>query len=563
MEKIFLRFVKFISPVLQKTGVDTTQLYEILKVKLMMDERRPKAMFAARKNMQNNTKVQSPWLITFFTVLMGLFIGLVLFLNQMPFVGQTLYFLIFMTLMSITLISDFTTVLIDTRDQFIILPRPVNDRTVAVSRILHISFYVLRLALLQGIAGMVMVGFIDGIAAVPLLFIQILLATFMSIFFVNIIYLLLMRSVSPQRFKDIISYFQIGFSVLIFGTYYLLPRLINISVLEKISLITHWWSWLLPPVWIAALNELLIHGARAGFITVPLAVLGVLTPIIGLWLVAKVLAPGFNRRLAIIATSDGNGTSTQKVKKVEKTSLFDKIANIVAPDPVENAGFKITLKLAARSRDFKLKVYPAFAYVPIYFLYFVLNGKGSIADKLDKLQNGHSYIFLPYLCTFILTNILMNVSMSDKYKSAWVYYALPVDQPGKILSGMYKAIIVGFFLPYCFVIAIPIVLVWGPQTINDIILAVLIGIIYGMLMALFTVKGLPFSKPVIAKQGGGRFISTMLIMIFIAGVGFGHYLISRWEIVVWILIVPFLIINLVMFHYYKKQTWENIEMADM
>jgi ABC-2 type transport system permease protein len=562
MEKIFLRFVTLISPALQKTGVDATQLYEILKVKLMMDERRPKAMFAARKTVQNNTKVQSPLLVTFFSILMGVFIGMFLFLDKMPYVGQTLYFLIFMTLMSITLISDFTTVLIDTRDQFIILPRPVNDRTVAVSRIMHISFYVLRLALLQGIGGLIMVGFIDGIVAVPLLFIQILLATFMSIFFVNIIYLLLMKSVSPQRFKDIISYFQIGFSVLIFGTYYLLPKLINISVLENISLITHWWSWVLPPVWIATLNELIIHGARAGLITIPLAVLGIITPVIGLWLVAKVLAPGFNRRLAIIATSDGNSSSSTKIKKTETSSFIDKIAHIVAPDPIENAGFKITWKLAARSRDFKLKVYPAFAYVPIYFLYFVLNGKGDLSERLYKLQHGHNYIFLPYLCTFILTNILMNVSMSDKYKSAWVYYALPVDQPGKILSGMYKAIIVGFFLPYCFIISIPIVLVWGPQAINDIILAVLIGIIYGMLMALFMVKGLPFSKPVIAKQGGGRFITSLFILAFVGAIGFGHYFLARWEIVIWILIVPFLIINLIMFHYYKKQSWENIEMAD-
>src|ERR1700712_4454030 len=102
----------------------------------------------------------------------------------MPYVGQTYYFIVFMVFMAITLISDFTTVLIDTRDQFILLPRPVNDRTIAVSRILHISIYVLRLALLQGLAGMVMIGFIDGPLAVPLFFVQILEATFLSIFMV-------------------------------------------------------------------------------------------------------------------------------------------------------------------------------------------------------------------------------------------------------------------------------------------------------------------------------------------------------------------------------------------
>jgi hypothetical protein len=563
MDKIFLRFVSFFYPILARTGVDTDQLNEILRVKLLMDNRRPKAMFAARKNAKNGGQ-QSPWMVSFFTILMGIFIGLVLFLNDMPYVGETYYFIIFMVLMSLTLISDFTTVLIDTRDQFILLPRPVNDRTIAVSRILHISIYVLRLALLQGLPALVMVGFIDGVLAVPIFFIQILEATFLSIFMVNIIYLLLMKSVSPQRFKDIISYFQIGFSVLIFATYYLLPRLINVSVLGKIDLLVHWWAYLLPPVWIAALNELLIHSSRSGVITSALAIIGLTLPVTGLWFVAKVLAPGFNRRLSVIATSDGNSNAPATVKKAGKFNLIEKLSNLIAPDPVENAGFRITWKLAARTREFKMKVYPTFAYVPIYFLYFALNGKGnSISDRLDKLEAGHTYVFLIYLSTFIMSSILMNISMSEKYKSAWVYYAMPIGEPGKILSGMYKAIVTLYFFPYCLVLSIGIVAVWGPQAINDILLAFLVSLIYGMLMALFMVKGLPFSKPIIAKQGGGKVITSLMVMAFMGGIGFGHYFIMRWEMVIWISIVPALLINLIMFRYYKKQTWDNIELAEV
>src|SRR6185503_6053763 len=133
--------------------------------------------------------------------------------------------------------------------------------------ILHISIYVLRLALLLGLPGMVMIGFIDGVLAVPLFFVQVLEATFLCIFGVNILYLLLMQSVSPQKFKDIISYFQVGFSVLIFAVYYLLPRMIDMSVLEHIHITGYWWSWCLPPVWIAALNELLIRHNSQGILT--------------------------------------------------------------------------------------------------------------------------------------------------------------------------------------------------------------------------------------------------------------------------------------------------------
>jgi len=562
MDKIFLRFVALLYPLLAKTGVDTNQLNEILKVKLLMDNRRPKAMFAVKKGAKNNGQ-QSPWLIGFFQLLMGFFIGLVLLLNNMPYVGQTYYFLIFMVLMALTLISDFTTVLVDTRDQFILLPRPVNDRTIAVSRILHISIYVLRLALLQGLPAMIIIWYLDGPLAVPIFFVQLLEATFLSIFMVNIVYLLLMRSVSPQRFKDVISYFQIGFSVLIFAAYYLLPRLINVSVLGNIDLLTHWWAYLLPPVWIAAMNELLIHASRSNYITSLLAIIGFTLPLAGLWLVAKVLAPGFNRRLAVIATSDGNNNTTGKIKKAGRFNFIEKISDLLAPDPVENAGFRITWKLAARTREFKMKVYPSFAYVPIYFLYFALNGKGdSLSDRWDKLQSGHTYVFLIYLCTFILSAMLMHISMSEKYKSAWVYYALPIGEPGKILSGMYKAIITLYFLPYCLLLSIGIVAVWGPGAINDVILAFLISLIYGILMALFMVKGLPFSNPVVVKQGGGKMITSLLIMAFIGAIAFGHYMIARWETLVWIAIIPVLLANWLMFRSYKKRTWEDVELAE-
>ena len=560
MDKIYLRFVRLLNPVLSKAGVDTDQLYEILRIKLMIDQRRPRTMFAQRQN--NKKKVRSPWLVSFFTVLMGVFFGLTLFLNAMPYVAQTIYFSVFMVLMSLTLISDFTTVLIDTRDQFIILPRPVNDRTIAVSRILHISIYVLRLALLQGLPGLVMIGFIDGIAAVPIFFIQILEVTFMSIFLVNIVYLVLMKFVSPQKFKDIINYIQIAFSILIFGSYYLLPRLINVTLLEHISILSHWYSYILPPVWIAAFNELLFHHERANMITSLLAITGLVVPLIGLWLVAKVLAPGFNRRLSIIATSDGSAGTPAIVKTERKSGLMDKVADLVAPDPVENAGFRITWKLATRSREFKMKVYPAFGYIPIYFLYFTLNGKGqSLAERWENLKAGHNYIVLAYLCTFLLMAALSNVAMSDKYKSA-VYYTTPIGEPGKILSGMYKAILVIFYIPYCLFWGAIIVGIWGPAAINDVLLAMLIGIIYGILMALFMIKGLPFSKPVLIKQSGGRVFTTLMTMIFLVGIGVGHYFLMRWETVIWIAIIPIFFIVWIMLYYYKKTTWEGLEMAD-
>ena len=128
---------------------------------------------------------------------------------------------------------------------------------------------------------------------------------------------------------------------------------------------------------------------------------------------------------------------------------------------------------------------------------------------------------------------------------------------------MYKAVITLYFFPYCLVLSIVIVAVWGPQATNDLILSFLISVVYGMLMALFMVKGLPFSKPVIIKQGGGKMITSLMILALMAGLGFGHYYLMRFETAIWITIAPLSLITWIMFRYYKRQTWDNIELSEI
>ncbi|RKR81169.1 hypothetical protein BDD43_1313 [Mucilaginibacter gracilis] len=564
IDKIFLWVIGLFNGVFERSGINTVQLNLILKTKLLIDERRPKGMFVGKRKTEQAAKVTTAtsWGTILVTMLMGAFYGVLLFVFKAPMLGEAAYFLFFMVLMSLTLITDFTNVLIDVRDQYIIMPRPVNDRTVSMARILHITIYVMRLALLQGIPGMIMVGFIDGVAAVPLFFLQIIEATMFTIFMVNMVYMLLMRSVSPQRVKDIVSYFQIGFSIIIFAIFRM-PRLFDMKSIADMTLLNHAWAWFLPPVWIAALNEALIHFARANYTVFAMATIGVIVPFLSIWIVARVLAPGFNRTLAIMASSDGNGVSVQP-KGVKKVGFIDKIANRLAPDPIENAGFRITWKLAARTREFKMKVYPSFAYVPVYFVYIVLNFKGdSFADGYQQLKNSSSYIFLLYMCTFVLSLILQNIAQADKYKPAWVYYALPIEKPGKILAGMYKAIISLYFLPYYIILSAIAVAVWGPAILNDILLAFFLNQAYGIILALFLVKGLPFSRPVLAKRAGGKGFISLFILLFAAVLGFGHYLLARWEIVIWIAVPIAALANWLMFNYYRKQTWEDIEIGEM
>jgi len=561
IDKIFLWIIAQFNPVMERAGINTAQLGEILRVKLLIDDRRPRGIVAHKQN-DKPKKTSNAWGTILVTLMFGSFYGIILFVFHRPMLAQTIYFSAFMVLMSLMLITDFTNVLIDVRDQYIIAPRPVNDRTVAVARILHISVYVLKLALVQGLPGIIMIGFIDGVAAVPLFFIQIVLATLLSIFIVNMVYLLLMRSVSAQKFKDIISYFQIAFSIFMFGGYRLLPKMIDMNTLSTYDLLNHKWAYFLPPVWIAAINEAVIHAGRSGLAGTGVAALGFLLPFVSIWFVIKVLAPGFNRTLSAIAMSDASVVGPEN-KKVKKRGLIDRIANFVASDPIENAGFRITWKLASRTREFKIKVYPQFAFIPVYFAYFMLSGNGGVGEQFTKIQHGRSYIFLLYFSSIILSAILQQISQSEKYKASWVYYALPIDKPGKILAGMFKAITILYILPFFILLTVTCVVIWGPQVINDVVLAFFLLQLYGIVMALFLVKGLPFSRPVLVKQAGGKVIITLLLMVVTFLFGWGHYILAQWETVIWICIIPAVLLYWVMMRYYAKQTWESIELSEI
>lgn len=556
MNRFTLKIISFLYPMLEKMGVNTLQLNNILATKLLIDSRRPSALFT---DSSKSAAPASSAKVTIFTLVLGAFYGAILFLPTSPLIAQTLYFSLFMIMMILTLISDFTAVLLDVRDQYIIGPRPVNDRTTSMARILHASIYVMRLALLQGLAGLIIIGYVDGIVAVPVFLIQIILATGISILLVNIIYFLLIKAVSAQVFKDIISYFQIAFSVAIFIGYFIVPRLIKVSMIDNFKLSSHPWVYFLPPTWIAGLNEALIHPSRANLTVTLLALTGMVIPIVGLWFVIKVLAPGFNQLLTTLSTSDGETSNTTQ-KAIYRPGILDRIADLVAPDPVENAGFRITWKLAFRTREFKMKVFPAFAYVPVWFFFIIMKGDtGTFQEKILRMREGSNYIFLIYLSISFISAILNQVWLSARYKAAWVYYAAPITEPGKIFSGMFKAIMSLYFFPYCLLLSIPVLFLWGSQAISNLLLAFVIAQIVGLLIALFTVKGFPFSRPVLIKSSGGN----MLQIFFTVAVGgilaYGQFKISHYNIAVWLLIIPAVLIYWVMLKYYSRQTWKEIE----
>ena len=96
----------------------------------------------ARRSGQNKARKYSTLINTVVFVAMG-FVYMLPLTKSSP-TGYFPAYLIFTFLFSVItfmLITDFSNVLFDARDKYILFPRPVGDRTLVLARMLHVFIY--------------------------------------------------------------------------------------------------------------------------------------------------------------------------------------------------------------------------------------------------------------------------------------------------------------------------------------------------------------------------------------------------------------------------------------
>ena len=357
MNKLLLRIVFLFNFLWERLGVDTAQLKAILTAKVKMDSRRASVFNTQGRTSKKALKNQD-WvsIIVFFFI--GLFFIGPLIIFQESATGFTLYFAGWMVMLAMTLITDFTEVLIDVRDNYILLPKPINDRTLTISRLLHIGIYLSKLVLAFVLPAAIFIGIKYGIVGLIVFGLQVLLGLVFVIFIVNLIYLLILRISTPQKFKEILNYLQIGFTVTIFSAYYLLPRLVDLEDYENANILLSPFVVFSPPSWLAGIWSLIIDGNQS-LVVLLLAALAVGTPFICGWLILNVLTKAFNQKM--VAMTQGGGSSKPKAEKegkakaVKQSGLMERLANAICNNEAEKAAFKWSWRLTARNRDYKLR----------------------------------------------------------------------------------------------------------------------------------------------------------------------------------------------------------------
>lgn len=561
IDKFLVKIVLLPTAFYKGLGINTIQLKAILQTKITLGDRTPTGIRAIKR--ANQKKPTTGIGITQF--IMNTVLGLVFMFSF--FIGinyetkLTLYFSMFMFILASTLMADFTYVLIDVRDNFIILPKPVSDITFLASRLLYIIVYILKTTLPMTFMGLGYIGYFIGIWPLVVFILMILLVIILTIFFINAIYIVVLKFTTPQRFKTIISYFQIAVAILIYASYQIVPRLISKTESASFNINNTEWIFLVPPYWFACAWQYLTT-FNGGFTMIIYTILSISVPFASIWFVVKYLAPSFNQKLAMITNSSDEQPEKLTSKKPVKKGfgLIEKISNWVTQNGAERVGFMLTWKMTSRSRDFKMKVYPSLGYLAVYLVLIFLNNKDG-DDQGFQLPPADSfvYIFVVYFSNFILITALGYLVYSEKYKAAWLYYIPPVDKPGKFILGSVKSILFKFYAPLVFAILIGAYFLLGAASLPNFMLGVCNQALIILTIAYITINQMPFSALAGNKTKGSSFVKGLFTMLIPVAVGLVHYLIRDFMPVVLLLTALSCIAIWMIMDSIKNKTWEQIK----
>ncbi|OYU54461.1 MAG: hypothetical protein CFE25_14205 [Chitinophagaceae bacterium BSSC1] len=560
VNRFFLNMVMLPTSIYERMGVDTTQLKSILKIKLAMDDRRPSS-FQQNRAQKNKKPIKLATLGTMvLTLLMGSFFLFSFFVGNDDVTKGTIYFSMYIFMLAATLISDFTSVLIDVRDNMIILPKPVSDRTFLLSRLLHIVVHISKLILPMTLPAMILIGINRGIGGVSSFAFLVFLATLFTIFLINALYIFILRVTTPERFKTIISYFQIFIAIMFYASYQLVPRLINKAVIENFRVGQSTWIWLTPPYWFANAWNLL-NNADFSMGAIISMVLSIAIPIASIWVVIKYFAPNFNRKLSMISGSEGGAAPLPKNGKIIRstTSIYlSLVSKWFSRKGAERMAFLLTYKITSRSREFKMKVYPSMGYLVVYLvMIFFTNKKISVSDlSYGNTSSKILFISLIYFSSFILIMASGQIQYSDKFKAAWIYFTTPIKEPGMLISGAIRAMIVKFYLPLISTITILSIVFMGPAIIPNLVLGCANQLFITAMVGYISIRELPFSHAQDqVKINFIRGLFTFLIPVSVAGL---HYLVYSFMPVVIILSVLVIIAYWMVMDSIRKKSWVNI-----
>jgi len=421
----------------------------------------------------------------------------------------------------------------------------VEGRTLTAAKTIHVLGYLMMITgALTGpsiIAGFIRHGATFGFLYIWMIFWMDLLVIVLT----AMLYLVVLRFFDGEKLRDIINYIQIALSIAMAVGYQFVGRMFQFVDLE-ITFQTAWWQFLLPPVWIGAIFEVLLNGSRDP-VLMAMAVLAAGVPVLAVLLYARGMRT-FERSLEKLEQRGSKGST--------RLGLGHRLSGLICRNHEEALFFRFALNMIKTERDFKLRVYPSLGFSLIFPFIFILNSmQGS---TWAEVTTGKSYLFI-YFTAMMMPTILLMLKYSSSHKGAWIYAATPVRDLAAVYRGTLKAMMLRLLVPVFLLLSAVFLVIYGTRIALDLVVAFFGTMLFLMVCFRVLSKRLPFSEPFIAGRnaesgkmfpltfgvgalGGlhygatlvpygtlGLLAASLLLNVYMWGPGFRRHLTSKIE----------------------------------
>ena len=514
-----------------KMGIDYELMRKILHIKLTMDERRVPTLFNQASTKKGKDKkygyIKSLWIYVLISLI---FIPLMGFGDNYLFQMSITYAMIIFMIMT-SMISDFSTVLLDVRDRTILSTKPITVKTINAAKFMHILIYLTYLTIALTAIPLLFSLYKQGIFFFMIMVFELVLINVFVVVLTAILYMIILRFFDGEKLKDMINYVQIGLSLVLMIGYQFLIRSFEFVDLN-IAMEFHWWSVFLIPMWFAAPYELLLNGDRS-LLTIVFSVLAIIMPIISLWLYIK-LIPTFERNLQKLL-------STSKSKKEKTNRLKEFLLKLLCQTGEERAFYRFASLMMKQEREFKLKVYPSLGFAFVIPFIFMIN-LFRFEDVDYSVSRGYLNIYFSML---IIPTAVFMLGHSGKYKAAWIYKIFPLKDYTDLKKGSLKAFLIKLYIPLYVVLSVVFCLIYGIRIIPDLLAVLVASCLYTVICYISYGSKIPFTKPYDEIGDAHGWIALVLFIPIAIVAGIHYFMATQLAYGVLIYLAVLVIVNFV------------------
>ncbi len=502
-------------------GIDQPTFRQLLLLEFVLANRRGRDSRTGARQAASTVANAFTFLLYF---LFGAFAGFALGQSDDPLWGIALALSFAMVVVTLSLIADYLPGLLDTADVELLAATPVDDRAVVAARVFRAVVYigssVACLGFVPAIVGSVRFGIVPFL---PMWILGCVLATVTCAALAFGLFLLLLRVLDVERFRDVMIWVQTVAMVIIVGGFQIAPRVISTADFEAITSGRPVWLLALPPFHAAGLISWTLGDIDR--LTPWLAALAVGVPVAASLVLFRFAAGGFLARLSAMATGARSAVRPRLGRRP--------VRDLLLRDPRARAGYDFVVALSRREREFRMRTYPAIA------LSFVLGGS-LIWSSHRGLDPSWAWAAMYYLGLYT-PMVVMASRFSDDHEARWLFRTAPTRRAGTFLLGGFTGLMVAFFVPIVLLATLVLVVSAGPTLLPDALFAAEAILAMTALAALVFGREVPFTQKPVKAAGGsqtGALFGLMFVNFACAGV---QALLRLWPPALWagIVALPF------------------------